>query len=1230
MKLKKLEITGFKSFYERASIDFPEGITAVVGPNGCGKSNVIDAIRWVMGEQSVKQLRGKSMEDVIFSGTNGKPPLGMAEVSLTLSNDNGSAPEELKDFTEINVTRRLYRSGESAYLLNKQPCRLKDIHNIFLGSGMGSKSYSVIQQGNIGVITEAGPEERRYFVEEAAGVTRYKHHKAEALRKIEMTQQNLLRVADIIVEIKRQMDSLKRQARKAELFNKYQTRAKELDVRLGLHHIRDFTRQIDETEAMLQQLRDADLEHTAELKTLDAAVEEIKLERWQKNQAISERKTQKFDLQRVADRMEKDLEHLRSEIERLVRERTELQAARQGMEAQNQGMLAEIAQGEAEGRQLRESIAGLRTNLDRERSAQERLDAELAGMNQTLEAAKSQLLDLMARESQYRNVHQNASSNRENLKRRLKRIDEEEALSHQKIGQAQERERQARAQIEAVKAEIESLSGRITDTRQRLDEKSKALGAQVKQIQGLELERTTVRSKYATLKKMEDNFEWYKDGVRAVMQHARPAGGAAAAPGPAPRLEGIVRLVADVLEPEPAAAMAVEAALGETLQYIIVASQQAGLGAIEYLQRQNAGRSGFIPTAALHDTSAGGDARPDPSRLLLHHVSVQPGFEAIAQALLGNVVLTETIEEAVAIFNQNGKIQTLVTRNGDVVSPKGFLIGGSKDAASGILVKKQELKALQQQGRVLEQRIESTRADLKALEAEVRQLDIELQQLIERKNQARESEIEAEKSLNKVTEELKGLRRQLEIIQLEQEQLLGEASDLDDEIGKSDRALAAITTDIAAAQTAVATDSQRISDLRVQQQEASQKVVNLKLEMTTLNARLENTAGSLHLVILIYLAPANLTSQPDSCSNPLSTPLLISGIAQTSATSTLIAASPSPTENMSTPGMVRATTASASCSSRAKASSGRASWIPAVNSQAAPSASKRRSGPAGSAATGMAAKLCVSALITSKWPFAARNAIAASQPARLRQAASAGIACSAVSISSPPLALWPNHTSTASIAANTSHTHNARAAPHSASAASAKPPASENGAGSVASARPGNKAAASAAASSSRKNTGTRASSGSSRAQPAIRAKANSQAAMAASLIPATPAPSTLGSLDQAGKVDQQGAGELHQLAAHPVAQHGEHCSHDQQLGNERQSRFEYLGGGLKQAHQECGQQPREQQRDSNQQSQSEGVAGEVRHVKNSRSASRPAGASHRPRRIAAASAAAKQVAAAA
>ncbi len=838
MKLKKLEISGFKSFFEKAVIEFPAGITAVVGPNGCGKSNVIDAIRWVMGEQSVKQLRGKSMEDVIFSGTNGRAPLGMAEVSLTLANDNGSAPEELKDFTEINMTRRLYRSGESAYLLNKQPCRLKDIHNIFLGSGLGSRSYAFIQQGNIGVITEAGPEERRYFVEEAAGVTRYKHHKTEALRKIDITHQNLLRVADIIVEIKRQMNSLKRQARKAELFSKYQARAKGLDVRLGLHHFEELTRQIDGTEQMLQGLKDADLEHTTELKKLDAAVEEIKLERWQKNQAIADQKTEKFNIQRTIDRMEKDLEHLRGEIERLNRETADLQNSRQGLEQKNQGMLAEIEQGEAENTRLREEIGRSRAGLEQERSALERMTAAMAGMNQELESARARLLDLTAREAQYRNLYQNASNNRENLQRRLKRADEAESLLHQKISEAQERESRAQSRLTAIKNAIAELSRGIIDIRERLDEKSRALAAQVKLTQSVELERSTTRSKHATLKKMEDNFEWYKDGVKAVMKRAREGSDGHA-------LAGIVGLVADVIEPEASAATAVEAALGESLQYVIVDDQQAGLAAIDYLQRQSAGRSGFVPVSALHDTAAGSAERPDPSKLLLQHVAVKPGFEPIAQALLGNVVLTETLTEALALFNQNGKIQTIVTRNGDVVSPRGFLIGGSKDAASGILAKKHELRELERQGKALEQKLEIARLEQREIETEVRHLDVELQKLIEQKNQGRENEIDAEKAIYKAAEELRGLRQQLEITQLEQEQLLGESSDLDDEMSKTERALSGIAAEVEEAQKVVTEASNRITDLSAGLQEVNQKVVNHKLEMTALNARLENSTTSL-------------------------------------------------------------------------------------------------------------------------------------------------------------------------------------------------------------------------------------------------------------------------------------------------------------------------------------------------------------------------------------------------
>lgn len=317
MKIKKLDILGFKSFSDKATIQFPSGISAIVGPNGCGKSNVIDALRWVMGEQSVKQLRGKNMEDIIFSGANGKPPTNMAEVTLTMVNDNGNAPEEFRDYAEISVTRRLYRSGESAYFINRQPCRLKDIYNLFMGSGVGSRTFAIIQQGNIGAIIDAGPEERRLFLEEAAGVTRYKFRKNEALRKVKSTEQNLLRLNDIISEVNRQMAALHRQAKKAERYRLYQDRAKAIDTRLLLSQFDDYTRKIHEAEGLIRELKDADIAHVTQLKKIDAAVEEIKLRRHQKDQEISKQKSHRFESQRDIDRLEGERNHLGKEAERL-------------------------------------------------------------------------------------------------------------------------------------------------------------------------------------------------------------------------------------------------------------------------------------------------------------------------------------------------------------------------------------------------------------------------------------------------------------------------------------------------------------------------------------------------------------------------------------------------------------------------------------------------------------------------------------------------------------------------------------------------------------------------------------------------------------------------------------------------------------------------------------------------------------------------------------------------
>ena len=236
MKLKKLDIIGFKSFIDKVTLAFPDGVTAIVGPNGSGKSNLMDAIKWALGEQSAKTLRGKSMEDVIFNGSREKKPLGMAEVTLTFGNIDGNLPHSFSHYHEITIRRRIYRSGESEYFLNKTPCRLKDITDLFMGTGVGSKAYSMIAQGQIGDLVTARPLDRRSIIEEVAGITKYKAKKIESQRKMEATQTNLLRVGDIIGEVKRQMDSLSQQARKAEEYKVLKTDVKRLELIAAARH----------------------------------------------------------------------------------------------------------------------------------------------------------------------------------------------------------------------------------------------------------------------------------------------------------------------------------------------------------------------------------------------------------------------------------------------------------------------------------------------------------------------------------------------------------------------------------------------------------------------------------------------------------------------------------------------------------------------------------------------------------------------------------------------------------------------------------------------------------------------------------------------------------------------------------------------------------------------------------------------------------------------------------
>lgn len=278
MRIKKIELVGFKSFKDRTVIHFDAGITGIVGPNGCGKSNIVDALMWVMGEMSAKDLRGSQMTDVIFGGAEGYAPLGMCEVSLTLENDGGAFPAKYFKHSEIMVTRRLHRSGEGEYFINKEPARLKDVQEIFMDTGAGSKGFSIIAQGMIGKIITAKPEDRRMLIEEAAGITKFKARKKESQRKLIATDQNLVRLQDIIGELKRQIDSLQRQAQRAERYRNIKNQIEDLDLWLSSAQFNELARAAEEAQNIFNEAQSMEVEGEANLSTLQGQLEILKLQ----------------------------------------------------------------------------------------------------------------------------------------------------------------------------------------------------------------------------------------------------------------------------------------------------------------------------------------------------------------------------------------------------------------------------------------------------------------------------------------------------------------------------------------------------------------------------------------------------------------------------------------------------------------------------------------------------------------------------------------------------------------------------------------------------------------------------------------------------------------------------------------------------------------------------------------------------------------------------------------
>ena len=843
MKLKQLDITGFKSFVDKTTVAFPEGISAVVGPNGCGKSNIVDAIRWVMGEQSIKILRGKSMEDVIFSGTEKRPPLNMAEVTLTLMNENGNTPEQYRAFSEIMVARRLFRSGESAYLINKQPCRLKDIHDLLMGSGVGSRTYAVIEQAKITTLIDAGPEERRFFVEEAAGTTRYKSRKNEALRKIERTQQNLMRINDVITEVKRHIRSLKRQARKAERYKTYQKEIQRLDVGLATVHYKAIAAKIRETEALLQSLRDTDLKHGSQLAKLDAAIEEIKQERATKDREISERKSERYQLQRTLDKLEGNLQHGTKDLERLITEAEQLKDEIKEIEKKDHDISLECSTLEERSLVLRRDIEEIKEALKHEEPTGQALKDRLDELNQTLETDKSELMNLVSSRAAYQNTFQNTSQNKESLARRLEHIKKEKGQTEAELARLEKGVTKINEHLNKLKDNLNDISQYLESSNEQLNRKRQDLGQQVRKVQTMEAEKQKIRSRHAALKKMDENYEWYKEGVRAIMRQSDSQ---------APEQTGIHGLVADVIEAEPSYEVAVEAALGETLQYVIVRDQEGGVAAIDYLRTESAGRGSFIPMEGLRAIKDMNNAvpvrasMPDSLSPLIDHMKVKEGYEHLIESLMGHVAVAEDLQTGLTLWNRNGYPRAVVTAGGERVCSQGILTGGSsRNAASGILAKKREIRELGKQLLQLETSAAAAKSEQERLETETIALETDIQKARQIQRQHSQEEMDLEKELYRLGEKRKHTKHRLKILDLEAQQIKGEKTDLDRELSGYEEVLSEISHGVQTTESAIAQTSAQIRKASENLESFTQKLMGLTLELTKLNAEHDNAQNTL-------------------------------------------------------------------------------------------------------------------------------------------------------------------------------------------------------------------------------------------------------------------------------------------------------------------------------------------------------------------------------------------------
>ncbi len=752
MRIRRLDIVGFKSFMDRTVVSFSEGVTGVVGPNGCGKSNVADSIRWVLGEQSARQLRGRSMEDVIFNGSESKPPLSMAEVLITFENDRPSElPVQYQGFGEITVGRRLFRTGESEYLINKVPARLLDVNDLFTGSGVGRTAYSIIEQGRIGQIVSARPEDRRSIIEEAAGITKYKRRREAAERKMEATEQNLTRVVDIVQELGKQLESLNRQARKAEKYKALKAQIRELELAHGASRYLEITALRRAAEEQKTLLDAEGQELSARLAELEAAIEAERLRLGEVEQRVGELVQREHELASQARVSQVSVEAAAHELEQ-IGERTRAQAAEvEALKAQVEALAAERGGLEQQREELG-ALGGVDEARLSEADAKIRdLAREAGALLGQVEAARGEASTALGRAAGHRSQLAQVERQRADLDARLARNRGEAgdiARRSADLDGARSQYVEKLGKTRQLKLRLEAERGAQEETLDRT--RSEFIQNEAKLIT-LREELGDKRARLTSLSEVMRNYEGYGRGVRSLMTRAGQ--------GEPQQDRGIFGLVADVVSAPPEYETAVEAVLGERLQYVIVESHSQGVEAIDFLKSAAEGRASLIPLSRLREAglSSAEAVRDQPGFVVgcLDVVRFDPAYEKVARFLLGDAVIVRDLPAALEIWQALEVKRTLVTLDGEVLDPYGVVTGGPLEGEGhGALQRRREAQELEETVRHFEADFAMAQERHRTLQVRVLQLEAALKGLDKDGREKDLAVLEQEKDLARLGEEL--------------------------------------------------------------------------------------------------------------------------------------------------------------------------------------------------------------------------------------------------------------------------------------------------------------------------------------------------------------------------------------------------------------------------------------------------------------------------------------------